>query len=55
MLKEFVWKTFENTGGIEFYMFYREIEEKSIGLCEGSLAVDEAAMAELLAGAVLPV
>jgi hypothetical protein len=29
MLREFVWKTFENTGSIDAYVFYKEIEEKN--------------------------
>ena len=28
MLREFMWKMFENTGNIEPYMFFKEIEEK---------------------------
>ena len=27
MLKEFAWKTFEDTGGINSYLFYRSIED----------------------------
>lgn len=30
MLKEFTWKTFENTGNIDAYMLYREIEQSLI-------------------------
>lgn len=27
MLKDFAWKAFENTGNIDAYVFFREIEE----------------------------
>ncbi len=27
MLKEFAWKTFEDTGGIDSYLFYRNLED----------------------------
>lgn len=29
MLKDFVWKTFEKTGSIDSYVFYKEIKEKN--------------------------
>jgi hypothetical protein len=28
MLKEFAWRTFEDTGNIDSYMFYKELEKK---------------------------
>lgn len=28
MLKDFAWKTFENTGSIDSYILYKEIDEK---------------------------
>ncbi|MEN8906626.1 MAG: YqzL family protein [Clostridiales bacterium] len=28
MLKEMMWSTFEKTGKIDFYLFYKEIDQK---------------------------
>ncbi|MCX7710305.1 MAG: YqzL family protein [Clostridia bacterium] len=52
MLKEFVWKTFENTGDVNYYMFYREIEEKNRKMSESS-AADEAAVSNLMTNTIL--
>ncbi len=43
MLKDFVWKTFEFTGDIDNYMFFKEIEEKNKVLNESRIAEDEVA------------
>lgn len=43
MLKEFAWMAFENTGNIDSYMFYREMEDKFNLLNEGKIAEEEAA------------
>ena len=55
MLKEFVWKAFEKTGNVEFYMFYREIQEKSSRICESELSIEETAVMNSLTKAMLPV
>lgn len=34
MLKDFAWNTFEITGNIESYIFYKEIEDKAKGINE---------------------
>jgi len=44
MLKEFAWKTFENTGNITSYIFYREIEDNSRVQDPEKIAKDEAAI-----------
>ncbi len=43
MLKEFAWRAFENTGNIDSYMFYREVEDKIKLFSEGKIAEEEAA------------
>lgn len=43
MLREFVWRTFENTGSLDAYMFYKEIEEKKRLVKDHSMAQEEAA------------
>lgn len=43
MLMEFIWKTFENTGNIESYIFYKEIEKNSNAVHERKIAEEEAA------------
>ena len=43
MLKEFAWKAFENTGNVDVYMFYREVDERGKALAEKKVAVDEVA------------
>jgi len=30
MLRDFIWKTFENTGNIDAYLLYKEIEKVSV-------------------------
>lgn len=47
MLKEFAWKTFENTGSIDSYIFYKEIEEKNKAVAESRIAEEEAAISNL--------
>lgn len=44
MLKEFAWNTFINTGNIDAYVFFKEIEEKSRVLKEASMAEEEVAI-----------
>lgn len=41
MLREFVWKTFENTGSIDAYVFYKEIEEKNQLTKDKTTAMEE--------------
>jgi len=43
MLKDFVWKTFENTGDIGSYMFLKEIEEKNRNMDARKIAEEEVA------------
>ncbi|MCX8130261.1 MAG: YqzL family protein [Clostridia bacterium] len=43
MLREFVWKTFENTGSLDAYVFFKEIEEKNRIKQDSSIAEEEAA------------
>ncbi len=43
MLKEFAWMTFENTGSIDAYVFYKEIEDKNLAAKEKTIAEEEAA------------
>lgn len=44
MLKDFVWKTFESTGDIDKYVFYKEIEEKSREKDKSKTEKEEAAL-----------
>lgn len=44
MLKEFAWKTFEFTGSIDSYIFYREIEERDSAAEQRRMAEAEAAI-----------
>lgn len=46
MLKEFIWRTFANTGNIDAYVFYKEIEEKSKEMIEGKIAEEEVAISK---------
>lgn len=43
MLKEFAWNAFINTGNLESYIFYKEIEEKDRAAEQSKLAEAEAA------------
>lgn len=43
MLKEFAWETFEKTGNIDSYMFYKEIDQKKKAFKESKVAEEEAA------------
>ncbi len=43
MLREFAWKTFENTGSVNAYVFYREIETYRRQESQTKLAQDEVA------------
>ncbi|HEX2947297.1 MAG TPA: YqzL family protein [Clostridia bacterium] len=43
MLKEFAWNTFINTGNLESYILYKEIEEKDRAAEQSKLAEAEAA------------
>lgn len=43
MFKEFAWNTFIETGNLESYMFYREIEERDKVAEQSNLAEPEAA------------
>jgi|LSQX01.3.fsa_nt_gb hypothetical protein len=37
MLTDFIWRTFENTGSIESYMFFKELHNKNKKQKEGAL------------------
>jgi hypothetical protein len=43
MLKDFAWNTFEHTGNIDSYIFYREIDERNRAEDERGIAEAEAA------------
>jgi len=43
MFKEFAWNAFVETGNPDFYMLYKEIEERDRAAEQRSLAEDEAA------------
>jgi len=43
MLKNFVWDTFVKTGNLEFYMIYKEMEEREKAAEHGKQAEEEAA------------
>lgn len=43
MFKEFAWNAFVETGNLDIYMFYREIEERDRAAEQRNLAEDEAA------------
>lgn len=49
MLKDFAWNTFEFTGNIDSYIFYREINEKNRAEDERITAEAEAAISKNLA------
>ncbi|MCX7923510.1 MAG: YqzL family protein [Clostridia bacterium] len=44
MLKEFAWNLFQNTGNIDAYVFYKELEEKNKALNDQKAAEDEVAV-----------
>lgn len=46
MIKDFLWKTFENTGNIEAYMVYKEIGKKDKTLNQKKIAEDEIAISK---------
>jgi hypothetical protein len=46
MLKEFAWKAFENIGDIDYYMLFKEIDQKCKVLDERKIAEDEAAISK---------
>lgn len=52
MLKEFVWNTFEKTGNVDLYVFFREIEAKNRGISEHNTAVEEAAISNSFKDAI---
>ncbi|HHV98512.1 MAG TPA: YqzL family protein [Clostridiaceae bacterium] len=43
MLRDFAWRAFEQTGSIESYMFFKEIEEFKKARNETKMAEEEAA------------
>jgi len=43
VLREFAWKTFENTGSVDAYVFYREIENFRKRNSQTRIAQDEVA------------
>ena len=43
MLKEFAWNTFEFTGNIDSYFFFKEIEERDNSVRQKGIAEQEAA------------
>lgn len=43
MFKEFVWNAFVETGDLESYMFFKEIEERDRAAEQGNLAQAEVA------------
>lgn len=45
MLRDFMWKIFENTGSIDSYIFYTEMKERDKAEEQRMLAEDEAATA----------
>lgn len=47
MLKDFVWNTFENTGNIESYILFKELEEKRDVLKERKIAEEETAIGNM--------
>lgn len=49
MLKDFAWNTFEHTGNIDSYIFYREINERNRVDDEIIIAEAEAAISKNLA------
>lgn len=49
MLKDFAWNSFEHTGNIDFYIFYREINERNRAEDERIIAEAEAATSKNLA------
>ena len=44
MLRDFAWKTFENTGNIDAYVFLKEIEEKNKIISERNVPEEEVAI-----------
>lgn len=44
MLKEFAWNTFEFTGNIDSYFFFKEIEERKEAAKQKGIAEAEAAI-----------
>ena len=43
MLKDFAWNTFESTGSIDSYFFYKEIEKRKPAVEQKDIAEEEAA------------
>lgn len=46
MLREFAWRTFENTGSLDAYILYREIEVKNKAISESVIAREEVAISK---------
>jgi hypothetical protein len=44
MFREFAWRTFENTGSVDAYMLFREIEVKDKAVTESIIAQEEVAI-----------
>ena len=47
VLKDFAWNTFEFTGSIDSYFFFKEIEERNKGAEQKEIAEEEAAISTL--------
>lgn len=46
VLKEFAWNTFESTGSIDSYFFFKEIEERDKAAMQKDIAEQEAAISK---------
>lgn len=47
MLKDFAWNNFIKSGIVDFYIFYKEIEERDRPVKQGEFAEAEAATSSL--------
>lgn len=46
MLKEFSWRTFEDTGNIEAYIVYKQVVEKDNNIIDRIFAQEEVAISK---------
>lgn len=44
MFREFAWRAFENTGNVDAYLLFREIEVKDKAVSESIIAKEEVAI-----------
>ncbi len=44
MLEEFAWRAFENTGSVDAYILFREIQAKDKAVSESIIAREEVAI-----------